>query len=79
MSVRSKLHFHVTQMIFDSFKEELTYKYGYNSGADTTEDEMDEVDNDANESEKNHCDFFNFKGKTVGGLKIHVTRKHREK
>ena len=28
-------------MLFDDFKEEMTYKYGYDSGAGTTEDVFD--------------------------------------
>ena len=63
---------HVTQMLFDSFKEEMTYKYGYDSNAETSDDDIDE------ESEKKDCELCNFKGKTTGGLKTHIRRKHRE-
>ena len=28
-------------MLFDSFKSEITYKYGYDSDEDTSEDEVD--------------------------------------
>ena len=64
---------HVTQMLFDSFKEKMTYKYGYDSNEETSEDENVE------ESEKLECDLCSFKGKTPGGLKTHIRRKHREK
>ena len=64
---------HVTQMLFDGFKEDMTNKYGYDSSAETSEDEI------VDETEKNDCDLCNFKGKTEGGLKTHVRRKHKEK
>ena len=70
---------HVTQMLFDSFKEEMSYKYGYDSNEETTEDEIEKVDDKVTESEKKNCDLCAFKGKTAGGLKTHVTKKHREK
>ena len=66
-------NWHVTQMLFDSFKEEITYKYGYDSNEETSEDEIVE------ESEELECDLCSFKGKTPGGLKTHIRRKHREK
>ena len=66
-------NWHVTQMLFDSFKEEMTYKYGYDSNEETSEDEFVE------ESDKLECDLCSFKGKTPGGLKTHIRRKHREK
>ena len=64
---------HVTQMLFDSFKEEMTYKYGYDINAETSEDEIVE------ESGRKECDLSDFKGKTEAGLKTHVRRKHRDK
>ena len=51
-------------MLFNSFKEEITYKYGYDSNEETSEDENVE------ESEKLECDLCSFKGKTPGGLKL---------
>ena len=33
-------NWHVTQMLYDSFKEEITYKYGYDSNEETSEDEI---------------------------------------
>ena len=66
-------YLHVTPMLFDDFKEEMTYKYGYDSNAETSEEEFNE------ESEKKDCDLCTFKGKTPGGLKTHVRRKHRDK
>ena len=64
---------HVTRMLFDDFKEDMTYKYGYDSNAETSEDEI------VDETEKKDCDLCNFKGKTEGGLKTHIRRKHKEK
>ena len=43
---------HVTQMLFDDFKEE---KYEYDSDAETTEDEI------GDEKEKTNCDLCNLK------------------
>ena len=62
-----------------SYKEEMSYKYGYDSNEETTEDEIEKVDDKVTESEKKNCDLCAFKGKTAGGLKTHVTKKHREK
>ena len=70
---------HVTQILFDSFKEEMSYKYGYNSNEETSEDDIDNVDDKVIESERKNCDMCDFKGKTAGGLKTHVKRKHKEK
>ena len=50
-----------------------TTEYGYDSSAETSEDEI------VDETEKRDCDLCNFKGKTEGGLKTHVRRKHKEK
>ena len=52
------------QILFDDFKEEMTYMYGYDSGADTTEDEV------GNEKEKTNCVLCYFKARTTGGLKL---------
>ena len=61
---------------FDDFKEEMTYQYGYDSSAEINEElvygETRDVDN-------NECSLCGFKGKTSGGLKTHVGRKHRYK
>ena len=70
---------HVTQMLYDSFKEEMSYKYGYDSNEEASEDAIDKVDEKVTESEKINCVVCNFKGKTAGGLKTNVTKKHREK
>ena len=66
-------NWYVTQMLFDSFKEDMTYRYGYDSNEETSEDE------NAEESEKLKCNLCSFEGKTPGGLKTHIRRKHREK
>ena len=55
---------HVTQMLFDSFKEEMLYKYGYVSNEETSEEEIDNVDEKVTESEKRNCNMCDFKGKT---------------
>ena len=34
----------VTQMLFDSSKEEMSYKYGYDSNEEASEDAIDKVD-----------------------------------
>ena len=64
---------HVTQMLFDSFKEDMANKYGYDSEEETSEDEIDD------DSGKLECNLRSFKGKTPGGLKTHTRRKHRDK
>ena len=64
---------HVTQMLFDSFKEDMVYKYGYDSNADSSEEEI-EVDKDENTV----CDICGYKVKSKGGLKTHITKKHRK-
>ena len=57
------------QMFFDDFKEDMTYKYGYDSSAETTDEE---IDNMKNLSVDNfNCNLCDFKGKTTGGLKTH--------
>ena len=66
----------VTQMLFDDFKEEMTYKYGYDSTAETTDEEL--VYGDNTNAENNECSLCGFKGKTAEGLKTHVRRKHRD-
>jgi hypothetical protein len=65
-------------MLFDSFKEEMEYKYGYDISVETSEDEFGESEKES-ERERSNCEFCDFKGKTVGGLKSHVTKMHREK
>ena len=47
-------------MLFDSFKEEMSYKYGYDSNEETTEDEIGKVDDKITESEKRNCDLCAF-------------------
>ena len=56
----------------------MTYKYGYDSSVETSEDEVGESENER-EREKLNWEFCDFKGKTVGGLKSHDTKMHREK
>jgi hypothetical protein len=66
-------YLHVTQMLFDDCKEDMTYKYRHYSSAETSEDEI------VDETEKKGYLLCNFKGKTEGGLKTHIRRKHKEK
>ena len=70
--IRNDLH--VTQMLFDAFKEDMTYKYGYDSSAQTSDEELDEIE--ISNVENNECNICDFKGKTTGGLKTHIRRKH---
>ena len=65
---------HVTQMLFDQFKEDMENKYGYYSNATTSEDE---IENDIDKTGSNVCNICDFKAKTTGGLKTHVKRKHK--
>ena len=65
---------HVTQMLFDQFKEDMEIRYGYNSNTGSSEDE---VENDKDMTENTVCNICDFKAKTTGGLKTHVTKKHR--
>ena len=65
---------HVTQMLFDQFKEDMEYKYGYDSNAVSSEDE---VENDQDMTDNTLCSICDFKAKTTGGLKTHITKKHR--
>ena len=64
---------HVTQMLFGSFKEDMAYKYGYDSNADSSEEEMED-----DKDENTVCDICSFKAKSKGGLKTHITKKHRK-
>ena len=57
-------------MLFDDFKEEMTNQYGYHSGEESSEDEVEE-------KEKTSCKLCDFKAKKKGGLKTHTTKKHR--
>ena len=66
------------QMFFDDFKEDMTYKYGYDSSAETTDEEIDNMKNLSVDSFD--CNLCDFKGKNTGGLKTHKkgsTRKNR--
>ena len=64
----------VQDMIYESLKERMNFKYGSNF-------DDDESSNEESESEiiVNQCRVCDFVGKTEGGLKIHEKRKHREK
>ena len=67
----------VIQMLFDDFKEKMTYKYGYDSSAETTDEEL--VYGETRDVDNNECSLCGFKGKTSGGLKTHIGRKHRDR
>ena len=65
-------------MFYDCFKERMARKYGYDYNSDTSLDDSDSEDrNDEKEKEMNKCERCNFVGKTEGGLRTHVRRKHR--
>ena len=58
----------------------MTLKYGYEIGEESSDDETDNVNyGNTKEKVKTNCDLCDFKGKTIGGLKTHVTTKHRDK
>ena len=61
-------------MLFDAFKEDMSYKYGYDSSALTSDEELDDVE--ISNLENNESNICSFKGKTAGGLKTHIRRKH---
>ena len=65
---------HLTQILLDDFKEDMTHKYGYDSSAETSDEELN-FGEDKIDEEKDFT-LCNFKGKTAGGLKTHITRKH---
>ena len=68
----------VIQMLFDDFKEEMTYyKYVYDSSAETSDEEL--VYGETRDVDNNECSLCGFKGKTSGGLKTHIGRKHRDR
>ena len=52
----------------------MVYKYGYDSNAESSEEE---VENDKSERENNTCNLCDFKAKSKGGLKTHITKKHK--
>ena len=64
----------VQDMVYESLKERMNFKYGSNFDDDESsveENEFEEIDNQCRQ-----CDFV---GKSVGGLKTHERRKHRDK
>ena len=65
-------------MLYLDFKERIEIKYGYESGDDESEYESDENVNETLEKTKK-CELFDFIGKTISGLKTHITKKHRDK
>ena len=73
--VRNDLY--VTQMLFDSFKEDMVYKYGYDSSAQTSDEELNDLEKSS--VENNECNLCDFRGKTIGGLKTHIRRKHGDR
>ena len=66
-------------MLYLDFKERMEIKYGYESGDDESEYESDENVNETLEKTKQKCELCEFIGKTISGLKTHITRKHRDK
>ena len=55
----------------------MTYRYGYDSSAETTDENL--VYGETRDVGNNEYSLCGFKGKTSGGLKTHVGRKHRYK
>ena len=64
----------VQDMIYESLKERMSYKYGSNYDDDETSEDENEI-----EEIVHQCEECNFIGKTSGGLKTHQKRKHRER
>ena len=65
----------VQDMLHESLKEDMQRKYG--SEWDEESDLESEEENDELQGEENkNCKECNFIGKSKGGLKTHVTRKH---
>ena len=46
-------------MLFDDFKEEMSYKYGYDSSTETTDEEL--VYGEARNVDNNKCSLCDFK------------------
>ena len=59
----------VQEMLHDSFKERMMWKYNFNDEIDTDESE--------NEVDTFQCKECSFVGKNENGLKIHESRMHR--
>ena len=70
----------VNDILQESFKEEMVIKYGYDSNAESSEDddETDTIVTKIKVTENKKCEYCDFMGKTVGGLKTHTSRKHKE-
>ena len=71
---RVRNEWHVTQMLFDQFKEDMVNKYGYDSNAESSEEEFDY---DKDRTENTVCNKSDFKAKTREELKTHGTKKHK--
>ena len=52
----------------------MTFKYGYDSSAQTSDEELSDIE--IRTFENNECNLCDFKGKNAGGLKTHIKRKH---
>ena len=71
-------------MLFDAFKEEMLDLYGHKSEKsnywkDNTEVLEEDNETEVDESNLTKCDDCEFNAKSISGLKIHVTRKHKVK
>ena len=74
----------VTEMLFDSFKEEMKDLYGHKSEKSSywkeiPEDVSDDSEVENDESSLTKCENCDFEAKSSNGLKIHITRKHKAK
>ena len=58
-------------------KNKLVYKYGYDSSAQTSDEELNDLEKSS--VENNECNLCDFRGKTIGGLKTHIRRKHGDR
>ena len=67
-------------MLHESFKEEMVIKYGCNSNAESSEDddETESIVTEIKVTDNKKCEYCDFMGKTMGGLKTHTSRKHKE-
>ena len=77
----------VENMIFEDFKERMKMKYLYDSDDEESEYESDEEKREKSReifrkrkqeqrSRENKCKICEFTGKTSGGLKTHIRKKH---
>ena len=70
----------VTEMLFDSFKEEMLELYGHVSEKSSYWKETSGDEADGGEEQKMiECGDCDFRAKSKNGLKIHISRIHKKK